>query len=198
MTNFERLREEVSLRSDSLESNKLNNGNKRIVLNARGFRFEILLDKFAKFPPNSRLGELTNYGLLSKQDILSICDDFNFAKTCDEFYFDRDHDVLKLILNYFSTGKFHLVSSICPVYLEEELNYWKLNLDQIELCCKLEFDSTCEQINGNIKFEKEIIDMYNSKEEFKAIYLPKIREKLWSIIEKPYSSKSALVSIFTI
>ena len=196
--NFERLNEDVSLRSGSLEfqNPKLNFKNKRIVLNTRGTRFEILFNKLAKFPVHSRLGKLIDYGSLPRQDILKICDDFNFGVDYDEFYFDRDQDVLRLILNYFSSGKFHLVTSMCPVYLEEELNYWRLNLNQIELCCKLEFDSTCERINENIKFEKEIIDLYNSKEKFEVRYLPKIREKLWSITEKPSSSKLALVRIF--
>lgn len=172
---------------------------KRIILNARGVKFEILAQKFNNFPDNSRLGKLKNYSSLDHANILTICDEFYSETMYDEFYFDRDPDILRLILNFYSTRKFHCATQYCALYLEEEMDYWRMDVNSMELCCRLRLDACREQIVEDIRFEKEIIDIYNKNNEFSDVkYFPKTREWLWGVMEKPNSSKVALVIDFSI
>lgn len=190
---------EDTFRTCTTESTSRKVKEKRIVLNARGVKYEILRNKFDKFPDFSRLGRLKYYNQMQdRSDLTLFCDEFHSYETHDEFYFDRDPEVLRYVLNFHSTNRFHVDNTFCALFLEEELNYWQIDPNQIELCCKLKYESKREEIVEEIKFDKDIVTLYNHSQhvpDFSSkFYFHKLREKLWNVIEKPQSSKTAFVS----
>ena len=86
-----------------------------ITLNAMGTKFTIKasLLKTSKIDEGSRLAMLRNYTTLTSQEILKCCDGFD--PVAMEFFFMRDPDVLKLVLNYLITGELHMRTNLCEV-----------------------------------------------------------------------------------
>ena len=115
--------------------------NDRITLNLRGTKFDVFTYLFDKLP-DSRLGRLkTLYDCLkSNQDtdsvqlaLYDICDTYDL--NLNEFYFNRDPCMLNPILNYYSTGDFHVNENFCTNFVLDELNFWNIHEVLNERCC---------------------------------------------------------------
>ncbi len=162
----------------------------RIVLNARGTKFEILLKSIAAYSNDSRLGKLYVH-YLNKENLFELCDDFD--QDCLELYFNRDPEFLKIVLNYHSTGQLHVSKSVCPVYVKQELEYWMVDAANINRCCKTDFDESISAINEHIKEQENALEKLAEKDIFNANHLPELRKKMWNILERPETSKIAKV-----
>lgn len=172
---------------------------KRITLNAMGVKFVVKESLLNSIEPESRLGMLRNYKQLTSRQIQRVCDDYDPFKP--EFFFMRDPDVLKLILNYLISGKLHVSADLCEVFVKSELSYWMLDPKKMSRCCKAEFEAKCKSKTEDINVEEEIIEKINAS-HFKTYSL---KEKLWNITQFPndielgayYSKnfKSSIVSI---
>jgi potassium voltage-gated channel subfamily F protein 1 len=181
---------------------------KRIVLNARGIKYEVPLGILIRMP-HSRLGQLNlllsnndlinnNYIGAIKSDLsrslLELCDDFDLGK--GEFYFNRDPNVLNLVLNYYTTGKLHIDQNSCVMFINDEMKYWMIE-DEIILnnpCCEWHYIDKRDEILKNIQSERELIKQLNHVEQFDNFYCPNLRQKVWSIVEKPTDSFLAKVT----
>lgn len=64
----------------------------------------------------------------------------HYREDKEEFFFDRDPDIFKSILNYMRTGKLHLPSYVCGPSVKHEFNYWGLSPKKIEQCCWLNYN----------------------------------------------------------
>ncbi len=53
----------------------------------------------------------------------------------NEYFFDRHPGVFSQILNYYRTGKLHYPTNVCGPLFEAELDFWGLDLNQVEPCC---------------------------------------------------------------
>lgn len=172
---------------------------KRITLNAMGVKFVVKESLLNNIEPESRLGMLRNYKQLTSRQIQRVCDDYDPFKP--EFFFMRDPDVLKLILNYLISGKLHVSADLCEVFVKSELSYWMLDPKKMSRCCKAQFEAKCKSKTEDINVEEEIIEKINAS-HFKTYSL---KEKLWNITQFPndielgayYSKnfKSSIVSI---
>ena len=151
---------------------------KRITINARGFKFDVLLDNLKKLP-TTRLGKLENYidsyinnnndnindeNKSPKLCLKDICDDYDL--NLNEFYFDKDPFILNTVLNCYSNGNFHIDKNICPFYINEELKYWGLDKHLVNDCCFYRFQTCKSELKDELKQQKKIIDDYLFKEDF--------------------------------
>lgn len=53
---------------------------------------------------------------------MGLCDDYDPCLT--EFFFDRHPRPFATILNFYRTGKLHLVEEMCVMSYSEDLIYW--------------------------------------------------------------------------
>lgn len=162
----------------------------KVTLNAFGTKFQLTQDVFSKIFSRTRLGILKDYERMHMHDILGYCDDFDPISL--EFFFNRDPEVLKLILNHAVTGEFHLNTNLCEVYLERELVYWKFDIEQINHCCSTSFDEEYENKREHMENDHKIIDRLESEDHREK----NTREKIWSILNNPLDSALAMVRSF--
>lgn len=184
---------------------------KRIILNARGFKYDVVLNDFDKLP-NSRLGKLKvfvdNYKLdldangninniHENNKLLSllneICDDYDF--NLNEFYFNRDPYVLNLILNYLSNDRLHIDKSICPYLLRDELNYWHVDEYLVDSCCLNKYFNKRDEVANQILNEEKILYEFNHKDDFGNLFMPRLREKIWNIVENSRTCLAGKVKV---
>ena len=107
---------------DTLSSINDVNKKRRIILNVRGIKYEVLLSILIKYP-KTRLGRLGHLLLSNQkptqQDLNQLCDDFNLNE--NEFYFNRDPFILNMVLNHCSGHdmgyKIHVNENLCFKYL---------------------------------------------------------------------------------
>lgn len=161
----------------------------RVTLNALGTKFVINLSKLRRFSERTRLGRLQNFSEMTPKQVGRLCDGFDPKNL--EFFFNRDPDVLKIILNYLITGEVHINGYFCEVFLENEFNYWMLDAKKMKRCCKSTFDS-----NYKIKFEKiRAEEKIRTKVKKAEALAHTARGRLWKMTSEPTSSTKAKVSI---
>lgn len=176
----------------------------RVILNARGFKYDVLVSNLGKAAPNSRLFKLKmyidkyiNFTQIDDNQTVSlseICDEYNPENF--EFYFDRDPYVLNLILNGLATNKLHVIdNNVCVNFLTQELNYWNVNRVNIESCCLVEIDNKQDSIDSELKIEQAILDEINENTDFGTYFFPKTRAKIWFALENPISSIWATIHL---
>lgn len=165
----------------------------RAILNARGTRFEVPLKNFFKYPKTTRLGQLANYLSLDSNQTLALCDEVGPGK--NEFFFDRSPHVLGMVLDYYVTGELHNSNTtVCQVYVENELKYWMIDRTEMRRCCKVEYEGNLAGREEEFTLEKEALRAFDDdKAEFNGLWKAEKREKLWNILQVPKSSKTAMV-----
>jgi hypothetical protein len=173
----------------------------KIILNARGTRYECLAECFEKLP-NSRLGKLKIAIEKRKRehvddDILTkLCDDFDLEK--NEYYFNKDPYVLNVILNFYENDRLHVHDNICANFYGEELLYWEIDENSIESCCQFKYFNKKEEIFEEIKIEKkekkELINDHQKESFDEKKRSDLIKKKIWNLMEKPSSSYFARVN----
>ena len=57
--------------------------------------------------------------------------EFFYDEETKEYFFDRDPDIFRHILNYYRTGKLHYPTDVCGPLFEEELEFWGLDANQV-------------------------------------------------------------------
>ena len=119
-----------------------------------------------------------------------LCDDHDLKS--NEFYFNRDPFIFKLIYQFYTHGKLHIDDKSCISLVIDELKYWGIESTFLSDCCREKFYSKKDALEEQLKNEKEIIDKYNHKEDFGKI-MPKLREKIWILLENPASSWMSVV-----
>jgi len=117
---------------------------KRVTLNVGGERHEVMWKTLEKLP-NSRLGRIR----FAKQidELKELCDDINIKN--NEIFFDRHSNSFGSVLNYYRTGKLHLVDDICVLSFHEDLFYWGIDECVLETCCHLKYHQKKEDLMEN-------------------------------------------------
>uniref|UniRef100_A0A8C5PA13 Delayed-rectifier potassium channel regulatory subunit KCNS3 n=1 Tax=Leptobrachium leishanense TaxID=445787 RepID=A0A8C5PA13_9ANUR len=173
------------------------NDEELVKLNVGGFKQSVDQSTLLRFP-HTRLGKLLNCH--SEEAILELCDDYNI--TDKEYYFDRNPSLFRYILNFYYTGKLHVMEELCVFSFCQEIEYWGINELFIDSCCSNKYqekkeiisDRDWEQKSDDISlgsssdqssvFEKEL-------ELFDTLKFGNIRKKIWVRLENPAFSLSA-------
>ena len=187
---IENLLEKISCETNE-NKNLSDYTSKFITLNSRGRKFQVSFEKLSQFPTSTRIGKLNHfYKSKQKVDLLrDVCDSYDLKLR--EFYFDRDPNVLNSILNFYETGRLHFHQNFCSIYLSEELKYWKIDDNHINMCCKFKLKEM--QSETDVFYREETFDKHKYEKEYKKILFGPARLKLLNIIENPKTSWGARV-----
>lgn len=168
-------------------------GEHRIILNVGGIRYETYKATLKKIPA-TRLSRLT--------EALA-----NYDPILNEYFFDRHPGVFAQILNYYRTGKLHYPTNVCGPLFEEELEFWGLDSNQVEPCCWSTYSihrdtqSTLAildklDIDSDRPNEEEIARLFGYEDDYisgRLNWWQKLKPRIWSIFNEPYSSLTANV-----
>lgn len=138
----------------------------------------------------------TRIGLLAlcrdRAKLFQLCDDYSLRK--NEFFFDRDPAVFHYIFHFYKSGVLWIVREMCPINFEEEIDYWGLSLRDTQFCCWTVFQEKVDEIKDNLKVDLELraeVEVNYDNEGFKHMLFGNVRNRLWDIVENPYSSTLA-------
>ncbi|XP_036008125.1 potassium voltage-gated channel subfamily D member 3 isoform X2 [Fundulus heteroclitus] len=142
-----------------------------IILNVSGRRFQTWRTTLDRYPD-------TLLGSSEK--------DFFYNEDTKEYFFDRDPDAFRSILNFYRTGKLHYPRHECISAYDEELTFFGIIPEIIGDCCYEEYKD---------RKRENLERLQDDQEENKDLKLPNLnfRETMWRAFENPHTSTLALV-----
>ncbi|XP_053191009.1 potassium voltage-gated channel subfamily S member 3-like [Scomber japonicus] len=173
-----------------------------INVNVGGFKQRMEHNILKRFP-QTRLGRLLCCS--SKEAILELCDDF--SPSDKEYYFDRSPHFFCYVLNFYLTGKIHLVDGLCVVSFCQEIEYWGIKERHLDFCCSSKFHELMElsedkgwdqgsedqQLHSSDSSIDELSALDDDIEMFDGTWCADIRRNIWIQLENPGYSTSAKV-----
>ncbi|XP_072313865.1 delayed-rectifier potassium channel regulatory subunit KCNS3-like [Eucyclogobius newberryi] len=163
-----------------------------INVNVGGFKQRMDPDMLKKFP-QTRLGRLLCCS--SQEAILELCDDFRPSDM--EYYFDRNPLFFCYVLNFYVTGKIHLVDGLCVVSFVQEIEYWGIKERHLDCCCSDKFllllqavedkdlDSDQENEEGSDSSSMQLSISEDNMELFEGSWCGDTRRNIWLHLEDP-------------
>ena len=100
--------------------------------------------------------------------------------------YNRNHTVFESIMDFYSTGRLHVLRTLCWRQFQEEMLFWNLDVDLLSQCCSEFFKEDRK---------KERTTQMLREYWFKGDTHPGAYHSLWRFFEDPDSSTAALVSI---
>ena len=167
--------------------------NRRVTLNVGGVRHEVMW-KMLEQVPRSRLGKLVL--ATTHQHILTLCDTYSLVD--NEYFFDRHPRSFNSILNFYRTGKLHVIDEMCVLAFSDDLEYWMIDEVFLESCCQNKYNTRKEHVVEEMKKEANNIKK-EVEEDFGDGKFVKYQRCLWDLIEKPHTSLAAkIISVISI
>ena len=152
--------------------------------------------------PNTRLGRLAKLRKLtlsstrpmSHDELIRLCDDYDLLS--GEFFFDRNPRSFTSIINFYRTGKLHLVDEICVISFHDDLNYWGIDEYYLELCCQNKYHQKKDHVLEEMKKEVDLLKVEKEETAGGERWCGSTRRKIWDLVEHPHTSKAARVFSF--
>nr|XP_057923450.1 potassium voltage-gated channel subfamily D member 2 [Doryrhamphus excisus] len=144
-----------------------------LVLNVSGIRFQTWRDTLERYP-DTLLGSSER--------------DFFFQEENHEFFFDRDPDLFRHILNFYRTGKLHFPRQDCISAFDEELTFFGIVPEMIGDCCYEDYKDRRRENQEQVQDEEEA-DAGHEQVSADVNF----RESMWRAFENPHTSTTALV-----
>ena len=141
--------------------------------------------------PRSRLGRLAAQGG-THEKIVDLCDAYSLVD--NEYFFDRHPRSFNSILNFYRTGRLHVVDEMCVMAFSDDLDYWGIDEVYLESCCQNKFNTRKEHVEEEMKKEANNVKK-EVEEDFGDGKFAKYQKCLWDLIEKPHTSTAAKVNV---
>ena len=109
-----------------------------------------------------------------------------------EYFFDRHPSSFASVLNFYRTGKLHLVDEMCVLSFSDDLEYWGIDELYLESCCQHKYHQRKEHVFGEMRKEAESLILHE-EEVFGGDALGRLKKRVWDLMEKPQTSMAARV-----
>ncbi|XP_060070119.1 potassium voltage-gated channel subfamily A member 1-like [Ylistrum balloti] len=154
-------------------------------LNISGKVFEVSGDILARFP-NSRLGKLAADSSMSPTQGPGI------KKT---LFFSRPSTIFEDILAYYQTGELHMPANVCPKAYKRELEFWELDPDDMQYCCRFKYLAFFDEFETISAFQSSIEKTVYTAPANNPVPSPigKFRARIWSVMEHEDSTVSSKI-----
>ncbi|GAA38997.2 potassium voltage-gated channel subfamily C member 2, partial [Clonorchis sinensis] len=109
------------------------------------------------------------------------------------YFYDRDPEIFRFVLDYYRTGELHLPSSICGPFVRKELIFWGIDESLIGPCCMpayMRYDEEKRTKNTLFRDCFEDIDSMQNLVKFSRGW-KKWRYRMWLFMDHPSSSLPA-------
>ncbi|XP_070776829.1 potassium voltage-gated channel subfamily S member 3a [Enoplosus armatus] len=171
-----------------------------INVNVGGFKQRMEHNVLKRFP-QTRLGRLLCCS--SREAVLELCDDFSPSEM--EYYFDRNPLFFCYVLNFYLTGKIHLVDGLCVISFCQEIEYWGIKKRHLDFCCSNKFyelmefaedrcwDQGSDDLQSLDSSMEELSVLEEDTERFEGSWCADVRRNIWIRLENPGYSTSAKV-----
>lgn len=107
----------------------------KIVINVSGRRFEITRSELSTHPET----------LLGSDEIEYFHDDVN-----NEYFFERDPDLFRVILAFYRTGKLHFSKLECVSAFHDELAFFGISPEAVGSCCYEEYKEKSKELEEKV------------------------------------------------
>ncbi|TNN12961.1 Potassium voltage-gated channel subfamily D member 3 isoform 2 [Schistosoma japonicum] len=159
------------LPDEPLIANKKCIKDKKIIINVSGRRFETRRSTLEKFPETLLGSDEKEYF----QDPVS-----------KEYFFDRDPELFRYIMEYYRSERLHLPKDYCVTAYHEELLYFGIMPEIMGDCCYEEYLDKYRENRERQEEKKE--DILEEEKPFTSF-----RGRLWRAFENPRASTLAVV-----
>ncbi|XP_031717597.1 potassium voltage-gated channel subfamily S member 3b [Anarrhichthys ocellatus] len=177
----------------------------QVHLNVGGVRHELDPSMLLCFP-HTRLARLLH--CQSEAAILELCDDY--SPTDKEYYFDRNPHVFLSVLNFYHTGRIHMMEEVCVFSFSQEIEYWGIPELHISPCCSYWYHERKDYIDDrdwdvrsddqpqqslDSSFE-ELSALDKDLANFKGAWCAEVRSYIWLRLEDPgHSTGSKILAV---
>ncbi|KAI4545398.1 hypothetical protein MG293_005664 [Ovis ammon polii] len=154
---------------------KASRGDEVLVVNVSGRRFETWKNTLDRYPD-------TLLGSSEKE--------FFYDADSGEYFFDRDPDMFRHVLNFYRTGRLHCPRQECIQAFDEELAFYGLVPELVGDCCLEEYRDRKKENAERLAEDEE------AEQAGDGPTLPagsSLRQRLWRAFENPHTSTAALV-----
>ena len=116
-------------------------------------------------------------------DSYDICIVQSFPFSC------RHPGIFSCILNFYRTGRLHIMDDMCVHDFTEDLQYWGIDPIWLELCCESKYTTRKKFIKETMEKEKAYQEACKDEvEDFGPSKLAVYQQVLWDTLEKPHKS----------
>lgn len=150
-----------------------------VQLNIGGQLFETTIKTLKRYD-HTRLGSLT-----------TSSEEYNAGKNW--FFFDRNPEIFNWILDYYRTGTLHFPDNVCGASLRQELQYWKIEEDEVSECCWKAYYQYQDEMEVIAKLKQNFTSTIQTDENASN----RTVTKMWLFLDRPDSSRAAKVTDYT-